>query len=223
MSGNGIYAVIPVKRFTSAKQRLSSLLNFFERARLARFMFEDVLTAANAAKGLSGVVVVTSDINASVIARKAGAHVITEKTEYGYPQAVSTAVHELKRIRASGLIVIPADIPQLNPRLIDDVLACTASPGVTIIPARIDGGTNLLAMRPCDLVPPLFGQDSMARHSAAARDAGVEPTVFTSRIAGQDLDRPDDLMDFLTLNSPTRAHRYLAGLALSRRRRVQLA
>ncbi|MGB8038634.1 MAG: 2-phospho-L-lactate guanylyltransferase, partial [Pseudolabrys sp.] len=41
-TGNRIWAVIPVKRFSTAKARLASVLDIGERAELARVMFEDV-------------------------------------------------------------------------------------------------------------------------------------------------------------------------------------
>jgi 2-phospho-L-lactate guanylyltransferase len=187
-------------------------------------MFEDVLTAARKAHTLTGIIVVTCDIKAATIARNVGAHVIMEMREYGYSAAVLRAVKEAKHIASlSSIIIIPADIPHLKPEFIDSIVLATPTPGVTIVPAYSDGGTNLLAISPCDLIPPLFGHESMARHSAAARNAGVEPKILTSKIAGHDLDRPDDVRGFLALNTRTRAHRCLSGLELARRQRFQMA
>jgi len=223
MGGNGTFAVIPVKPFAAAKQRMAPFLDRSERAQLARTMFEDVLVAACAARELSGVLAVTCDTEACLIARRAGARAIVESGQFGLVPAIRTAVRELLRIGAGGMIVIPADIPHLCPGLIDEVVKCTPSPGVTIVPARSDGGTNLLAVRPCNLMPPLFGPNSFARHRAAARAGGVEPLLLNSRIAGHDIDQPGDLIDFLALNTPARTHQFLVGLDLPRRARGGLS
>ena len=58
---NGVWAVVPVKEFEGAKQRLSSCLSREERRALATIMLEDVLDALSAVKQLAGVLVVTVD------------------------------------------------------------------------------------------------------------------------------------------------------------------
>ena len=55
----GIWAVVPVKEFEGAKQRLSSALSPDERRTLATTMLEDVLDAVSAVRELAGVLVVT--------------------------------------------------------------------------------------------------------------------------------------------------------------------
>jgi 2-phospho-L-lactate/phosphoenolpyruvate guanylyltransferase len=219
MPANGIFAVIPVKRFSAAKQRLSPFLSASERVTLARAMFEDVLAAANSATSLSGVLVVTCDAEAAAIAIKASAALLTEPGQYGYAPAVNMASRELKRRGADGIVVIPIDIPHITSSFIDDVVTQTPSPGVTMVQAHSDGGTNLLAIRPCGFIPPQFGPNSLARHAASARGAGVEPLILTASSAGIDLDLPQDLLDFLALNTPTRSHRLLATLNIAERKR----
>jgi 2-phospho-L-lactate guanylyltransferase len=215
MRRSGIHAVIPVKSFASAKQRLSPFLNSPERAHLARLMFEDVLAAIGLARQLRGCLVVTHDVRAALIARKAGVQVVDAYGDFGFSAAVSCAAATLSR--ESGMMVVPTDIPHLSPALLDLIAALTPSPGLTLVPATSDGGTNLLAMRPCTLLPPMFGRDSFVRHQRAAAACGIAPVIWPSSEAGRDLDRPADLAAFLTLKSATRAYRFLAGLDLPKR------
>ena len=49
------YVVIPAKDFSYAKQRLTALLQPGERARLARAMLTDTLTACRQARNLNGI------------------------------------------------------------------------------------------------------------------------------------------------------------------------
>ena len=44
---SGVWAVVPVKELTDAKQRLSSRLSLEERRALATIMLEDVLDASS--------------------------------------------------------------------------------------------------------------------------------------------------------------------------------
>src|SRR5215211_7933780 len=54
-------AVLPVKSFGSAKQRLGGAVGADERRALARAMVGDVLEALSRVEGLSGVLVVTAE------------------------------------------------------------------------------------------------------------------------------------------------------------------
>jgi 2-phospho-L-lactate guanylyltransferase len=211
---DGTYAVIPVKPFASAKRRLAPILNRFERARLARLMLEDVLDAVRGAKSLSGIFVVSGHPDAAELGEAAGARVITEAGEFGFSGAIGIAQRRLARRGAKGVIVIPADIPHLPSATIDALVAKAARRGVALTPALYDGGTNLLAMRPCNVLPPLFGPDSFERHHRAALRAGIAPAVHFCPLAGQDIDRPADLELFLAAGSCTRSQAYLAGLGI---------
>ena len=215
MRRSGIHAVIPVKSFASAKQRMSPFLSVIERAQLARLMLEDVLDAVRLASELSGCLIVTHNTQAAAIARDMGAQVVDQTGDFGFAAAVSCAVAALPR--GAGMMVVPTDIPHVSPALIDLLATLTRSPGMVLIPATSDGGTNLLSMRPCTLVPPLFGNDSFSRHRSAALAAGVTPVIWPSAEAGRDLDRPADLSAFLALKSATRAHCFLASLDLTKR------
>ena len=56
-----VWAVVPVKRFDQAKQRLSGVLDSAARAALAAAMLSDVLEQLSGTAGLASVLVVTSD------------------------------------------------------------------------------------------------------------------------------------------------------------------
>ena len=73
---SGVWAVVPVKEFEGAKQRLSPCLSPDERRLLATTMFEDVLEAVSAVEALAGVLVVTIDPVATSLASRHGARVV---------------------------------------------------------------------------------------------------------------------------------------------------
>jgi 2-phospho-L-lactate guanylyltransferase len=179
-------------------------------------MLEDVIDVVRAAASLSGFFVVTCNDEVAELAEASGGGTIREEAEFGLAQAVATSFREIAPI-AGGAVVIPADIPHLLSTTIDAVVGKTAEGGVTLVPAIYDGGTNLLALRPCTALHPLFGPGSFQRHHRAALRAGLSPHIHVCPRAGHDLDRPRDLLTFLTMNSKTRTQDYLAGLGIFER------
>jgi 2-phospho-L-lactate guanylyltransferase len=216
---DGTYAVIPVKPFASAKRRLAPILDRAERAHLARLMLEDVIGAVWAAGAVRDVYIVTAHDDAACVARSAGAEVIAEAGACGLAQAIATAQRKLASF-ASALMVIPSDIPHLPPATVADVHASLPERGMVVVPATCDGGTNLLAMRPVDLIPPLFGPSSFDRHRQAGLRAGVSVVTHHCPMAGRDLDRPEDLLALLSVKTRSRARDYLAGLDIIARLRA---
>ena len=63
-----VSALIPVKGFRNAKQRLSPLLAVAERELLAEVMFREVLSEVLGARGLAETFVVTGDDRVAEIA-----------------------------------------------------------------------------------------------------------------------------------------------------------
>jgi 2-phospho-L-lactate guanylyltransferase len=207
-----IWAVVPVKSLSMAKQRLAPLLDAGERRRLARAMFEDVLAACVAASRLAGIVVVTADAEVAALATTSGALVVAEAQERGTNAAVEAGIGTLSDV-VSGVIVLPADVPHVSPAAIDAAARlCARERALVLVPASGDGGTNLFACTPPHLLRPSFGTGSFARHFALAARAGLEPLLPRLGQLDLDLDRPDDLARFLELRSATRAHRVLVEL-----------
>lgn len=214
--GAGVWAVVPVKRFADAKRRLAPVLDAGERARLARLMVEDVLAVLMSCQSiLAGTMVVTSDADAAELARSRGASVVFDDGDNGINAAVARAVAE---IGDAGIMVVPSDIPQLSMQAIVTAADAIAPPRTLAIAAATeDGGTNLLACRPAGAIPLHFGPRSFERHYRAALEAGI--TVHTLRLPelSLDIDRPENLRAFLSLNSKTRTHAFLSRLGVGAR------
>ncbi len=65
-----VWAVVPVKQLARAKQRLSGLLGPEQSRLLCDAMLDDVLAALTAARGLAGILVVSSDPAARALAMR---------------------------------------------------------------------------------------------------------------------------------------------------------
>jgi 2-phospho-L-lactate guanylyltransferase len=213
------WAVVPVKPFHAAKQRLSSVLHAAERMKLARLMVEDVLSAVAASRDrLSGLIVLTADDTAAALARDYGAVVLRDDFPAGLNAALALAVTRLSSQSDAAMLVLPADLPHVSPEAIGRMIDLLDKPrSVALLAASHDGGTNLLACRPANVISPSFGPSSLELHRQAAQRAGILPRMLACPALGQDIDRPDDLAAFLSLGTATRTHAFLSRLHITER------
>ncbi len=198
--GSDIWAVVPIKEFAGAKQRLSGLLTPPQRRELARTMATAVLTALVEVPALAGIAVVTQDREATVLAQRFGARVITEGAADGHTGAVDGARRVLAAEGRGGMITLPGDIPLITAQEVSAVLAATApAPSFSIVPAHDQLGSNAVLCAPPLSVKLRFGEDSYFPHLDAARAAGIEPAIISLPGIGMDIDHPADLLKFLAM------------------------
>ena len=198
-------AVVPVKGFDAAKQRLGDALPAEGRADLVRAMLEDVLAALTEA-GLDEILVVTPDRAAARLAEAAGAQVVREERGRGHTAAVQRGVAACRERGADLMLTVPGDLPCLSAVELRAILAaCGPAPAAVFVPSRSGLGTNVACLAPPDTVPLRFGEPSFADHLAAARSRGIEPVVLQLAGAGLDIDRPEDLALLLAQGAGTRA------------------
>ena len=187
-------AIVPVKRFHDAKQRLAPGLEDERRMALAAAMLEDVLAAIGEARQVGRTIVVTGDPVAQEIASKAGADVLPDPADEGHSEAALAGIATAEVDHAECVALLPGDCPLLAPRELDRLLTALPSPYVTIVPDRHGEGTNALILTPPGAIAPSFGEGSRARHVAAARDADIPYAVEELPSLALDLDTPADLV-----------------------------
>lgn len=215
-------AVLPVKGFAKAKQRLATGLSPEQRQALAEAMFSDVLTALARSANVDEVLVVTRGIRASEIANRVGASVLADD-ERGHNAAVLIGIRAAIERRADRALLVPGDCPALDPAELDRLLMQPTAPrSMLIVPDRHGTGTNALVLAPPDALPPSFGPGSCERHAREARAAGVEALVVVVPSLATDVDTPEDLdaLEASLGTATTRAaatRRLLSGLTLSGR------
>lgn len=200
-----VWAVVPVKEFARAKQRLAAILSPRMRGELAAAMFEDVIHALSEVRDLAGIVVVTVDPAAAAIALRYGADVWSDGARDGHTGAVTAAARRLAA-KGSTMVTMPGDIPRVTAADIAEVLAAhPAGAAFTIAPAWDERGSNAILCSPADLVPLRFGSDSFFPHLAAARALGLKPAIVRNDAIALDLDEPAELARFMEKPSRTRA------------------
>jgi 2-phospho-L-lactate guanylyltransferase len=191
-------AILPVKRFTRAKQRLAASVADTLRRELAGAMVADVLAALAHAQAIERTIVVTSERTVAGTAAAQGAIVVEDSTEAGQSAAATLGVLRAMEEGLERVLCVPGDCPALDPGELDAMLHAHAGadrpPGVVIVPDRHGTGTNGLLLAPPDAIPPSFGPGSCERHRALAHAAGVDcrvehvPSLLLDIDTGADLD-----------------------------------
>jgi 2-phospho-L-lactate guanylyltransferase len=186
-------AILPVKSFGAAKQRLAESLGAGTREALAQAMFADVLASLRRTPGLDGIVVVTSDRVAESAASGSRVRVLPDTAQAGQSEATLIGIRHALAEGYERALLVPGDTPLVQPGDLAGLLA--GAHGVTIVPDRHGTGTNALVLAPPDAIEPSFGPDSFARHVAAAEAAGVTQRVTDVRTLALDVDTSDDLAE----------------------------
>jgi 2-phospho-L-lactate guanylyltransferase len=182
-----MWAVVPVKDFAAAKQRLAPVLAAPARAALYAEMLDRVLAALTAARGIDGVLVVTNEPS---FARR-DVRVVPDRECAGQSAAVAQGARILAAEGHRAMLTVPGDVPRATAAEIEQVLA--GHDRMTIVPSHDGLGTNALALSPPELIRFQFGTASFEPHCVAARALGIEPRILRLPGLGLDIDTPDDL------------------------------
>jgi 2-phospho-L-lactate guanylyltransferase len=215
-------AILPVKRFVHAKQRLGASVADELRLNLARAMAGDVLSALRDCSSIDLTIVVTSESSVAAAAADEGAIVVRDDAEKGQSAAVGLGLERALAEGAARALCIPGDCPALDPAELDALLlahalllapdpaatdgahlasahpeAARAHPDavreVVVVPDRHGTGTNGLLLSPPDAISPSFGPGSCERHRELALAAGVACRVERPPSLLLDIDTGADL------------------------------
>jgi 2-phospho-L-lactate guanylyltransferase len=191
-------AILPVKRFARAKQRLGASVADPLRMELAEAMVADVLLALAQTQSIEQTILVTGERSVAVAAREHGAIVIEDEHERGQPQAAQLGVQRALDGGFERVLCVPGDCPTLEPAELNALLENDPDgprqDQVVVVPDRHGTGTNGLLLAPPHAISPSFGPGSCERHRALARAAGVAcrvervPSLLLDIDTGADLD-----------------------------------
>lgn len=179
--------LVPVKRFTAAKGRLTGVLDDGDRARLAEWMATRVVEVTLLGHEVPTFVACDDEAVASW-ASGLGAEVLWS-AGLGLNGAVDDAVDRVTSLGFDHLTVTHADLP------LPDALIGVARPGtVTFVPDRRSDGTNVMSFPAQAPVRASYGGGSFRRHlaQAMARDDVPVEVRFDPELS-LDLDTVRDL------------------------------
>jgi 2-phospho-L-lactate guanylyltransferase len=210
-------AVLPVKRFDAAKQRLAAGGIEAERRReLAGAMVADVLEAIGEARAIERLIVVSGEPLAQELAHEAGAEVVADPEDAGHVEAALAGIARAEVEGAERVVLLAGDCPLLDPRELDRLLTGVPGSYVGIVPDRHGTGTNALLLSPPGAIVPAFGEGSRDRHVEAARAAGIPFGIEELPSIELDLDTPGDVIALTRelAKQPKRARRTAKALGI---------
>ena len=192
-----IAALVPAKALDRAKGRLAALLSEDERRQLALAMLEDVVKALQAVPEIDSVAVVSPDAEVLDAARALHAEAIEEPASVrGLNQALAHGLAVMSS-QPDALLVVLADVPGVKPADVKEVLdALAPDRGVVIAPSSAKG-TSALALRPPNVIPFRFGEQSFQNHKREAAARKIEHTIVRNEAFANDIDEPADLKRLL--------------------------
>lgn len=191
-------AVVPVRGFAAAKQRLRGEWPDPVVDELARRLATRTLAVLGALPEIGAIVVVTDEDEVS-FSRGPRLRVLREGRPAGLNAAVRRGVRAASEMSSAGTsagtLVLHADLPLLAPSELSEALARASATGRSVFVADAEGtGTTALAYRDGDARPPAFGEGSAARHLRAGFVPLALPNGHGLRA---DLDTREQLLDYL--------------------------
>ena len=188
-----LFAIVPVKNPQQGKSRLAEVLDAGERAALNQQLARRTFECCAAVFGPGHTVAVTAS---EAIAAEAEAHglvVVRESAPGDLNAALVLAAEAAIGRGARALLVVPIDLVLLTQEALRAAAqSVLQSPGCVLAPDRRGAGTNLLGVMPARADLFRFGERSLEKHRAAAREAGLPVRVHADAILALDLDLPED-------------------------------
>ena len=184
----GACALIPIKARACCKTRLAEVLSPSARIELARAMLSSVLTAACNARTVHQVVVISPERDTL----PPDIPVLADTGE-SLNGALSQAQRVLHEFGCHEIVVLPADLPQINSAEIDTLVQAARAGGFAIAPDAAGIGTNALGLASRLPFRFQFGPDSHRLHLLEARRLGLSPSVIRLPGLELDVDSPADL------------------------------
>ncbi len=176
------------------KSRLGGMVTEDQRTRLNRYLLEHILVTLNEVKEIEHTLVVSRDPAALALTREIGGRTVLENGAPQFNTAIKRATVVAQAHGAHAVLVLPADLPLIDPPSVRSLLKVgKEAPVVVISPDRRQDGTNGLLVNPAGLIEYGYGPGSFQRHSERAKEAGAKLEIVHSEILGLDLDLPEDL------------------------------
>ena len=176
-------ALIPVKGFRHAKERLAPALDGEARSRLAR----DMATRVVAAAGPLPALVLCDSEDVATWADEVGAETLWCPGT-GLNGAVAAGIDELRARGVDRAVVAHSDLP-----LAGSLAWVVEWPGITIVPDRRRDGSNVIGLPVSSDFRFAYGPGSFSRHLAEAQRLGLGLQVIRHPELGWDVDDPADL------------------------------
>jgi 2-phospho-L-lactate/phosphoenolpyruvate guanylyltransferase len=180
--------LVPVKPPVRGKSRLAGLPGDL-RVALATAFARDTIAAAQAARAVTEVMVVTDDHAFAAAVRETGCSVLPDGVTGSLNDSLVQAAAEARRRWPDcGVAALCGDLPALVPGELSEALGSVGA-GPVFVADHAGSGTTLYAVPPGLPFEPCFGPDSARAHHAA----GATPVPGELASLRLDVDDAGDL------------------------------
>ena len=201
-----IGVIIPVKKFSDSKNRLSSVLTLDEKKELVRCMLFDVCDVLIKSSYLNGIAIVTSENEIVQYENYEKIIHLKESRNSGVNNAVEIGNKYFIKEGFDATIVIPGDIPLIDDQVLNKLFEQVNNNQVIITPSRREDGTNLLFRNPPDIIQTSYDDNSYSTHLKTIKDNNLQYLIYLEDVIRLDLDEPEDIdkINMKLLGSRTR-------------------
>lgn len=210
-----VYAILPLKDFVNAKQRLAGVLAPHERRGFFQAMVEDVLDVLSQHELIEQVVILSDDPSAALLAERYQVQHWSEKSlnAAGLNGVITAAAKKLTEQGVSDLMIVHGDLPLISHQEIQQLVEAhqlSVQPAVTISPDTAMQGTNCMLCSPPAVINFYYGENSLLKHSEESKRCNITANVVPQPGLSCDMDNPADI-EVLLASEQTLKHsfRYL--------------
>jgi 2-phospho-L-lactate/phosphoenolpyruvate guanylyltransferase len=198
------YAVIPVRKFSTTKLRLESVLKEEARITLTGALLKHVLSAIEDSR-IDLAVVVASDVAEVEKTLKSYSRfkVVSESHHYGGVNlAMQDGLLEIEAGRANAkTLLMPSDLPLINGDALNSALSLLDNHDLIINPSTKRDGTNLLGFVRSGIIPLHYDDDSFTKHLVEAEARGLNYRILDWKEFSFDLDDEEDIKSLQSIES----------------------
>ncbi len=199
-----LHAIVPIKKLSKCKSRLSQFLSLEDRRRLVLAMFHDVLTILIEHPYISEITVISGDPLVFAPEITEFVQVIEEKkleiVGSGLNSILVAGLEFVSKNSDGDFLVLHSDLPLLSSDDITSTVEQLSGEYDLVLGADSqDEGTNLFAFRSGVRPKFSFGTSSLQAHIKWARVAGLRIHCLKTRSIGLDIDTEKDLRELLAL------------------------
>jgi 2-phospho-L-lactate guanylyltransferase len=196
-----LWAIIPIKPLRRGKSRLAGSMTAEEREFLNQKLLIRTIQCLENISQIDQIAVISHDPSALHVSRQMGVRTIQETRNTEINNALRKATQAIMASNASKLLIIPADLPLIQPEDVSDLLSRSKfEEEIIISPDSKMCGTNALFMNPIGILDYEFGLWSFRKHVEQAQRKKIHVEIYNNDRIAFDLDLPEDL-EFLRKNN----------------------
>jgi 2-phospho-L-lactate guanylyltransferase len=201
----------------NSKIRLSSIFKKEVRKKLCLSMAKDVFRTLSLVNEVDEVVVVSSDKTIMELASEKKFKIIKEEKDEGVNKAVLQAILYAIDHGASSTLILPADVPLIQPSDIQQIInRYLYEKSVLIVPSIRRDGTNALLMKPPNIIETSYDKMSFRTHIQFSFNKNIKLYILMIRNLMLDIDNIYDVQEFIRKKNMTETYKILSTIVINR-------